>query len=127
MITYCDCGSELDSVFNVVVLNGKQAISCALKAASTARKKIKLSLPLIKFNISPFEPKIIPWLAVLRTSGGRRLATCVCRVMESLVWAVSVEILALPVMGSVVLYRSQAGDGQASLEKLGRVWRVVPP
>ena len=42
-----------------------------------AKKKIKLSLRLIKFNISRFEQKIIPWLAVLRTSVGRRLATCV--------------------------------------------------
>ena len=38
---------------------------------------IKLSLRLIKFNISRFKQKIIPRLALLRTSGGRRFATCV--------------------------------------------------
>ena len=43
----------------------------------SARKKNKTFSTLNKINIFPVVTKIIPRLAVLRTSAGRRLATCV--------------------------------------------------
>ena len=95
------------------------------RSAAARKKKIKVSLLLIKLIFPDSKRRsYLGWqcFAQAQDAGWPPASG---RVMGSLVWAVSVEILALPVMGSASL-SSQAGDGQASLEKLGRVKLIFP-